>query len=474
MKKITLILLYFVFLISIVGFSQEPVARIGVQGLGTRDSGLGTQGLRDSGLRDSGLGTQGLGDSEVSVPVRVQLKSGVVPQGAAFQLYELVKDEQIKVFSQIRYGEFDELSWVIESNRDSIRIFELFVDARHDLQPQQHSHPQMSSSINDTTIILSKNHNPILHYRHALLPPPSGKEDKWARCGFIHPLYSPAGEVLTWTQPPDHLHHMGLWNPWTRVTWKGNHTDFWNLGDEQGTVRFKNIVGTESGEVFSEFRIVQDHIALFKTQDPRPKTKDDPRPKTKDDLRPKIKDHKEVVVMAEEWIVRVWNISDGYLIDFTSVLTNVTDDTVSLDAYRYGGGLGYRATEKWNNTNSHVLTSEGKTWENGDATRAKWCRVSGDLNGIETGLLFLSDPGNYDFPQPMRIWPQNSNGGIGHQFFEFTPIREKAWILEAGKSYSQRYRIWINEGDLPAELAALAWQAYANLPGLKISYLNPQ
>ncbi|MCK5821565.1 MAG: PmoA family protein [Bacteroidales bacterium] len=432
MKRITQILLLFVILVSVSGFAQEPVARIEIQGIGDPV----TQGI--------------------SVPVRVQLKSGVVQQGVVYQLQEVIDDERVEVSSQIRYGEFDELSWVIESNGDSVRVFELFVEVMHDLQSQQQS--QMTSSINDTTIILSKNHHPILHYRHALLPPPSGQADKWARSGFIHPLYSPAGEVLTWVQPPDHFHHMGLWNPWTRVTWKGNHTDFWNLGDEQGTVRFKNITGIESGEVFSEFRVVQDHVALNKTQD----------------LRPKTQERSEVVVMTEEWIVRVWNIADGYFLDFTSVLTNVTDDTVSLDAYRYGGGLGYRATEKWNNTNSQVLTSEGKTWKNGDATRAKWCRVSGDLNGIETGLLFLSDPGNYDFPQLMRIWPENSTGGIGHQFFEFTPIREKTWILESGKSYSQRYRIWVNEGDLPADIADVAWKSYANQPAIKISYLNPQ
>ncbi|MEA1878388.1 MAG: PmoA family protein [Bacteroidota bacterium] len=462
MKTIARILfMFFVLLASVAGFAQKPVARIGVQGLGTRDSGLNLS-VPERSRR---------GDSRISVPVRVQLKSGVVPQGSDFQLYEIVEDERISVSSQIRYGEFDELSWVIESNGDSIRIFELFVGVMHDLPSQQH--PQMTSAINDSTIILSKNNNPILHYRHALLPPPPGQAEKWVRSGFIHPLYSPAGEVLTWVQPPDHLHHMGLWNPWTRVTWQGNHTDFWNLGDEQGTVRFKNIVGIESGEVYSEFRVVQDHLAFLKTKDPRPKTQDDERRKTKDERR-KTFDRNEVTVLSEEWIVRVWNISDGYFLDFTSVLTNVTDDTVSLDAYRYGGGLGYRATEKWNNSNSQVLTSEGKTWENGDATRAKWCRVSGDLDGVETGLLFMSDPGNYDFPQPMRIWPKNSIGGVGHQYFEFTPIREKAWILEAGKSYSQRYRIWINEGALPAEVADVAWQAYANKPTIKISYLNPQ
>ena len=381
------------------------------------------------------------GAAGINVPVTVILKSGIIAQGSAYQLFEVDGSEKTKVSSQIRYGESDELSWVFKSNGYGIRNYIMTVAKRGN------NIPIMSSNINDTTIIISKNQKPILHYRHALLPPPFGKGDKWARSGFIHPLLSPSGEVLTWAQPPDHFHHVGLWNPWTRVSWQGHNTDFWNLGDEQGTVRFKNIIGTESGAVFSEFRVVQDHVAF-------------------------LKETPETVVMTEEWIIRVWNISEGYFLDFTSIITNVTNDTVSLDAYRYGGGLGFRATERWNNTNSEVLTSEGKTWKDGDATRADWCRVSGDLNGTETGLLFMSDPGNFDSPQPMRIWPIDSNGGIGHQYFEFTPIREKAWILESGKSYSQRYRVWVQEGGMEPETADAAWQAYSNYPDIKISYIN--
>lgn len=418
------------FLSSIAGLAQDVVAEIQV-------------------IKQSGDQVIGLSGSQVPVPVRVDLSSGLIPQGSLFQLYEVVGDERIKLSSQIRYGESDELSFVLDSSNTHIRKFVLFkVETLHARSLQS----EMSATINDSTIQISKNQNSILHYRYSELPPPPGQADKWARSGFIHPLYSPSGEELTWVQPADHIHHMGLWNPWTRVTWQGNKTDFWNLGDEQGTVRFKNIIATESGDVYAEFRVVQDHVAFLKQSDTDERT-----------------DH---VVMSEEWLVRVWNITDGFLIDFTSIITNITEDTVSLDAYRYGGGIGYRATEKWNNTNSKVLTSEGKTWENGDASRANWCRISGELNGTETGLLFMSDPSNYDSPQAMRIWPNNSNGGVGHQFFEFTPIREKAWILESGKSYSQRYRIWVQEGQMSPLIAEAAWQAYANHSEIRISYIQ--
>lgn len=300
-------------------------------------------------------------------------------------------------------------------------------------------------SLNDTTLVLSRQDQILFHYRHAELPPPAGESDKWARSGFIHPLYALSGEVLTWAQPPDHLHHMGLWNPWTRVTWTASGgqpvtTDFWNLGDESGTVRFSEVVSTTETSEWAGFTVKHDHLAFVSGADPA--------------IREEIK------VLEEQWIITVSDHPKGYLLDFVSLIRNVTGESLSLDAYRYGGGLGYRATSAWNRDNSRVLTSEGRTWADGDATRARWAMVSGKTGGGTAGLLFMSRPSNYDYPQPMRIWPQNSNGGVGHQYFEFTPIREKAWVLEPQKVYSQKYQVLVFTGQLSAAEAEQCWQQY--------------
>ena len=367
-------------------------------------------------------------------------------------LEEIVEGKAVLVTCQLSGGEQNEISWVVNgvTNMGQERTYELRFEKGKPLPSA------VSIDQNDTTLFISKGDQPILHYRYSEMPAPAGQSGLFARSGFIHPLYAPSGESLTWAQPPDHYHHVGLWNPWTKVTWKGNHTDFWNLGTGLGTVRFRDFISKEAGPVYAEFRVLQDHIAFV------PPKVDDPAIKEAG---------KEIIVMEEEWIIRVWNINDGYLLDFTSLITNVLDESISLDAYRYGGGIGYRATSKWNSTNSTVLTSEGKTRADGDATRAKWCWISGDLNGTITGLLFLSDPGNYDFPQPMRIWPENSNG-VGHQYFEFTPIREKAWILEPGKPYAQKYRIWVREGRLNPDQAEQQWRQYAESQDQKIPYLS--
>lgn len=385
--------------------------------------------------------------------VSIVLPDNVDPGNKSPYLIEIIDGEAVQLSSQLYSAEYNELSWVVPglTKAGQEREFELR------FKKGSIANDIVSVEQNDTTLVIRKGEDEILHYRYSEMPAPAGKSDLFARSGFIHPLYSPSGEALTWAQPEDHIHHVGIWNPWTRVQWKDNHTDFWNLAAGLGTVRFKDVISTVSGPVYAEFHVLQDHIAFVPQKPPFPVEDSE--------------ESKEVIVMEEEWIIRIWNIGDDYLMDFTSLIRNVLDEPVSLDAYRYGGGIGYRATSKWNNQNSSVLTSEGKTWTDGDATRAKWCWISGDLEGIQTGLLFMSDPNNYDFPQPMRIWPDNSNG-VGHQYFEFTPIREKAWVLDPGKTYSQKYRIWVQEGQVDAAKGEQQWQQYAEALNQKNLYLS--
>ena len=78
----------------------------------------------------------------------------------------------------------------------------------------------------------------VLRYNHALMPPPEGQDPLYTRSGFIHPLWSPAGAVLTNIHPKDHYHHLGVWMPWTMATFEGRDIDFWNLKKGNATVRF--------------------------------------------------------------------------------------------------------------------------------------------------------------------------------------------------------------------------------------------
>jgi hypothetical protein len=102
----------------------------------------------------------------------------------------------------------------------------------------------------------------VLQYYHVHASPPEGGDPPYTRSGFIHPLWSPAGEILTDIHPPDHLHHMGIWMPWTNTEFEGRKIDFWNLKAGKGTVRFKKFLSQTSGPVYGGFVARQEHVDL--------------------------------------------------------------------------------------------------------------------------------------------------------------------------------------------------------------------
>ena len=299
----------------------------------------------------------------------------------------------------------------------------------------------------DGALTLSSNGKPILSYQIETINPPKGINPLFKRSAFIHPLYSPEGEVLTRIQAPDHYHHYGLWNPWTLTFIGKREVDFWNLYKGEGTVRFAGMVSQVEGPVFTGFRSLQEHI----------------------DFGAKGSD---AVAMNELFDLRVWNISNKkYLFDYVSTLNTPLDSGILLAAYRYGGGIGYRATEKWNKNNSSVLTSEGRDRKTADGSNARWCIIEGESATPEghSGILFMSYPANRMHPEPMRVWPEDQNGR-GDVYFEFCPIRHKDWKLEKGNDYTLKYRLVVFDGKMTPEEAENYWQAFANPPQIVIEY----
>lgn len=114
-------------------------------------------------------------------------------------------------------------------------------------------------------LILSRNNKNILQYNTAMARLPHGADPVFSRNGYIHPVWAPDGNVLTSVNPPDHMHHYGIWNPWTSVEYDGLKYDLWNLGDKTGTVRFDTLYQTNTGRLFANIRTGHKHI-IFQPQ----------------------------------------------------------------------------------------------------------------------------------------------------------------------------------------------------------------
>ncbi len=328
-----------------------------------------------------------------------------------------------------------ELCWILEGKMPagSKRVYELVRDktAKRD---------GIEIIQNDKCIDVQAGSQKVLRYNHAIVEPPAGQDPLFRRSGFIHPLWSPAGAELTNMHPADHIHHVGIWMPWTKTHFEGRDVDFWNLKAGQGTVRFVKFASTTEGPVFGGFRAVQEHVNLNAPGG-------------------------EKVALNEVWDVRVWNTGGArkgsWIVDFTSTQECASSSPLELPAYR-NGGFGFRATSEWKEGNCDYLTSEGKNRKNGHATRARWCITYGPTSKGDAGIVFMSHPGNREHPEPMRIWPE------GEVFFNWCPIQKKAWVLEPGKKYVFNYRMFVYNGKMTAKKAERCWQDFGNPPKITV------
>ncbi len=383
----------------------------------------------------------------VDTPVSLDLSGVPVGfPGEAIHLVEVTGSQRSEVPTQFEAGSPPKLWWVLSGTTEpgTQRTYELLAGAAP-------AASEVTTKLDAKVLQIDNNGTKVLDYNHAVVPPPplsqmgqkyAKTRDLYYRSGFIHPLWSPSGSVLTNIHPTDHYHHLGIWMPWTHTQFEGKPVDFWNLGEGQGTVRFNRFFSTTSGPVYGGFQAVQDHVALKTATG-------------------------EKVVLKEVWDVRVYDVGGpekGYwLWDFVSTQRCVADSPLILEEYRYGG-FGYRATADWKGDTAAYLTSQGRTRKDGHATRARWCDTSGVSDGKWKGITFFGDPKNFRHPEPMRIWP----GYDQEVFFNWAPEQLGEFEMKPGEDHVFRYRQYVHEGKVDVAKTEELWNDYAHPPKIDI------
>ena len=393
------------------------------------------------------------GHNRVDTPVCADLTGHPVGfPGESYRLVEVTGGRRENVPVQFEAGSPPKLWWILsgKTTAGSERVFELYADGGT-------KEDAVAVKKTEKVLLIQQGGTKVLSYNHAVIPPPplekmgeryKNNRDLYYRSGFIHPLWSPDGSVLTNIHPDDHYHHLGIWMPWTHTQFKGKRVDFWNLGAGQGTVRFNRILRTESGPVFGGFQVEHDHVVLNDVKD----------------------DSDDVIALKEVWDVRVYNTGgpgEGYwLWDFVSAQRCVADSPLELEAYRYGG-FGFRGAAEWDEDTAAYLTSEGKNRKDGHATTARWCDTSGISDGQWKGVTFFSNPNNLRHPEPMRIWP------AGQVFFNWVPIQKKALMMEPGEDFQFHYRQFVHEGKVDAAKSEELWSDYAHPVNVAVDTVKP-
>lgn len=302
---------------------------------------------------------------------------------------------------------------------------------------------KMTAVMDTKAVVLKKNGKDALKYNFAINQSPEGVDPVFNRGGYIHPAYTPSGFVLTNIQPADHRHHYGIWNPWTKLMYEGQVYDCWNLIERQGTVRPEAVEAIYEGDVFSGFDASLNHVVFT--------------------------DAGERTAMREVWKVKVYNVGDGYLWDFQSELTPGSKP-VTLKEYRYAG-LGFRANAVWTKDNVEMMSSEGKTRQQIDNTTGRWLYTNGGtgVGSNVAGLLYMCHPDDFNYPEPIRIWNEQMNGGRGDVYMNFVPTKNKDWKLKANRTYTLKYRFYAYDGMMTPSKAEKIWRDFGEPPIVKVT-----
>ncbi len=379
-------------------------------------------------------------------PVGVNVSSlGLAHDVSQYKLIEITDGTSATTPFQLeRSGQADMLWWVLEGTTKvgKKRRFQLRKgEALHD--------NKINLSDGRNAILFKQGNKNILQYQYGLATLPEGVPEIYSRGGFIHPIHSPKGGVLTRIQPPDHYHHYGLWNPWTHTEYDGKEVDFWNLNKGQGTVVVKNRPIYDDGNVFGQLTVLHQHVV-------------------KDKENPDV----ETPALNEILTLRVWNLDKQqkiWVIDFNSTLSCADSLAFTIKKYRYQG-FGFRATENWHDDNAKLLTSEGKNKSDANGTRARWCLVEGPTAVGTAGIVFMNHQANFNSPQQLRIWPEGMNEGKENVFVNFNPAQDRDWELLPGSRYELKYRMIVYDDELGNDEIESFWNDYAHPPNVTMTY----
>ncbi len=359
----------------------------------------------------------------------------------AVELYETTNGGRSAVPCQVVIdGKKAELFFILDgtTGQGQVRTFEA-----KKIKAKKVTSKNMTATMDSKAVLLKKNGKDVLKYNFAINQSPEGVDPIFNRGGYIHPAYTPSGFVLTNIQPADHRHHYGIWNPWTQLQYDGQIYDCWNLVSRQGTVRPEAVEALYEGPVFAGFDASLNHIVFT--------------------------DAGERTAMREIWKVKVYSVGDGFLWDFESVLTP-GNKPVILKEYRYAG-LGFRANAVWTKDNVEMMSSEGKTRQQIDNTTGRWLYTNGGtgVGNNVAGLLYMCHPDDYNYPEPIRIWNEQQNGGRGDVYMNFVPTKNMDWTLKANKSYTLKYRFFAYDGMMTPTKAETIWRDFGEPPIVKVS-----
>ena len=237
-----------------------------------------------------------------------------------------------------------------------------------------------------------------------------------ARSGFIHPLLTPSGRVVTDDLSENHPHQHGLFFAWTKTAYEGQEVEFWNEMLGKGKIRYVKTITLVNEKDHAGFVVLHAFDDLTGPAGPR-------------------------TVLFETWRLVVRQRENRYELNLESRQRCATDRPLQIKQYHYGG-MAFRGSSQWLQGSGQLMrTSQGLGRQAGNHTRPDWVEISGLIDGAECGVRIRPDSRNFRHPQWVRLHPSLP-------YFVFSPMVEEPFEIRPGTEYVSRFQIDVFDGKL--------------------------
>ena len=303
---------------------------------------------------------------------------------------------------------------------------------------------QLKLTETEATITVTQDGRNVLVYNKQSPPLPDGIDPTYRRSGFLHPVASPVGKVVTATFPFDHPHQHGIFSAWVRTTWDNRDVDFWNLAGGTGRVLHERVVSAFSDDVATGFEVELVHRAV---QEP------------------------VVDILQERWKISAYPTDGTYhCFDLETTQTALTEKPLIISEYHYGG-IALRGPVRWlqqkpgedtvdgddRREPSDFLNDHGSERRKGNHEHVRWVSLTGTLDAAPVSITVLCHAENFRAPQAARLHPSKP-------YFCFAPCVDGEFVIDKDHPFHGRYRFLITDAAPNAEWLNQQWNSWCT-PG---------
>jgi hypothetical protein len=333
--------------------------------------------------------------------------------------------------------------WILngKTQKNSSRRFKLVLE-----KGPASAGPFTIENISNKSLLVKCRSRSVLRYNYGIVQQTEGETGPYDRSSYIHPVWTPAGKVITGDFSPEHIHQRGIFFAWTKAVFGEIETEFWGLGKSAGRILVDDLgPSVIDGPVFACLVIYNKGQVEGRTY------------------------------FKEIWVVRVYALSEEDIWLFDVHIHQMPTDpqkpqnppkkAVSMVLPKiYYGGMSFRGPSEWLGFNSKdvaraiargvefkgaewlppdisldVLTDEGGDRKSGDRNSARWIDYTGPLGGDWGGLVTFDHPSNPCYPTPLRVHPELP-------YFCYALVQNESYTVSSNEPLNLVYRFLVHSG----------------------------